>query len=123
MDNPILVHPQEVAGWDEPDWESFIQSIGAMTGAPDHSWRLLMAVNESFGAFSPECQKMALIAVDRLILQIREDMEQIMAKLQDAYQDAYISEDLLEINLYKGGNADGRKENQGALGDHGEGTN
>lgn len=123
MDNSILVHPQKMTGWNEPDWAAFIQAIGIMTVNPDHSWKLLMAVNESFGAFSPECQKAALIAVDRLILQIREDMEQIMAKLQDTYQDANISEDLLEINSYEGGNEDGRKENQGTLGDYSERAN
>lgn len=94
MDNPILVHSQEMAGWDGPDWESFIQTIGAMTGDPGRSWQLLMAINETFKELSPECQKKALIAVDCLILAVREDMEQIMATMQDVYQDAYAADQM-----------------------------
>lgn len=123
MDSSILAHPQKMTGWDDHAWESFIQTIGTMTGEPDHSWQLLMAVSESFKELSPKCQAKALIAVDRLILVVREDMEQVMAKLQDTYQDVYVPEDLMEINLHKGGNEDGRKEDQGTLGDHGGRTN
>lgn len=123
MDNPILVHPKTIVNWDESAWESFIPTVDAIAASPDNSWKLLMLINESFGALSLGCQRKALVAADRLILQIREGMEQIMSTLQDTYQDAYIPEDPLEINLHKGGNQDETEENQGALGGYGDGAN
>jgi len=83
-----------MVSWDESAWESFIQTISIIAVSPGHTWKYLMAVNENFKEFSLKCQRKALVAVDRLILAVREDMEQIMATMQDVYQDAYAAEQM-----------------------------
>lgn len=92
MDNSTPVHPQNMVTWDKPAWEFFIQTIGTMAVSPEHSWQALMAIRKNFKEFSPGCQKEALVAADRLILVVQEDMEQIMAILQDMHQDVYAAE-------------------------------
>lgn len=79
--------------WGKARWAAFVAqldlAIDIAASAPtglDSMFHLLAEIRDNFIRIPMENQEQALIAADRLVLAIREDMERAMDTMQDRYQ-------------------------------------
>lgn len=92
---------QGIEGWGKARWAAFTAQIDTMIdiaatdpAGVDSMAHLLTEIRANFDRIPTESQEQALVAADRLVLAIRENMESLMDTLQDKRQINLISESM-----------------------------
>lgn len=92
---------EHIEAWGKARWAAFTAQIDVAvdiaTTSPmglDSMSHLLSEIRDNFSRIPTENQEQALIAADRLVLAIREEMERMMDTLQDKHQITLISESM-----------------------------